>query len=189
MPDRFSLIGVGRSELTTEQFREKMAEAIRTFTEEKEPDFSRIDSFLNCFYYRKINYNSARDYAELKLEIEKSCSEKGIAGNIIFYMATPPDVYVTISNSLYLAGLSRESEGYRRFIIEKPFGTDLASAVKLNRTLHELVDEKQIFRIDHYLGKETVQNLLVTRFANGIFELSGKELCSQDRNYFGRSIG
>ncbi len=170
MPDRFSLIGVGRSELTTEQFREKMAEAIRTFTEEKEPDFSRIDSFLNCFYYRKINYNSARDYAELKLEIEKSCSEKGIAGNIIFYMATPPDVYVTISNSLYLAGLSRESEGYRRFIIEKPFGTDLASAVKLNRTLHELVDEKQIFRIDHYLGKETVQNLLVTRFANGIFE-------------------
>jgi glucose-6-phosphate 1-dehydrogenase len=170
MPERFSLTGVGRSELTTEEFRERMATAIRTFTEEKDPDFSGIDDFLNCFYYRKINYNSARDYAELKLEIDRSCSLKGIAGNIIFYMATPPDVYVTISNSLYMTGLSRQSEGYRRFIIEKPFGFDLASAVKLNRTLHELVDEKQIYRIDHYLGKETVQNLLVTRFANGIFE-------------------
>jgi glucose-6-phosphate 1-dehydrogenase len=94
----------------------------------------------------------------------------GIAGNTIFYMATPPNLYETISTNISKAGLGVQTDSFKRFIIEKPFGYDLESAQMLNRILHDLVLENQIFRIDHYLGKETVQNLLVTRFANGIFE-------------------
>jgi glucose-6-phosphate 1-dehydrogenase len=85
-------------------------------------------------------------------------------------MATPPSMYEIISVNLTKSGLSDQEKGFRRLIIEKPFGYDLESGRKLNRTLHELISEDQIYRIDHYLGKETVQNLLVTRFANGMFE-------------------
>ena len=93
-----------------------------------------------------------------------------IGGNYIFYLATPPSMYEVIAVNLAKAGLCNQDNGFRRIIIEKPFGYDLESAKKLNKTLHDLTSEDQIFRIDHYLGKETVQNLLVTRFANGMFE-------------------
>jgi glucose-6-phosphate 1-dehydrogenase len=170
MPEKFALLGVGRSKLTSEEFRQKMANAIRTFSEEKEPDFSHITDFTESFEYHMIDYVSPADYDELKVAIEKLCKESGICKNIIFYMATPPILYEKISTNLSGAGLGIQTDGFRRFIIEKPFGYDLESARRLNKTLHELVLEEQIFRIDHYLGKETVQNLLVTRFANGIFE-------------------
>jgi glucose-6-phosphate 1-dehydrogenase len=110
------------------------------------------------------------DFLRLK---EKLCEkDKSLCtdGNFIFYMATPPRMYLVIAENLAKAGLARQSGGYRRFIIEKPFGYDLDSGKELNKKLHELISEEQIYRIDHYLGKETVQNLLVTRFANGIFE-------------------
>jgi glucose-6-phosphate 1-dehydrogenase len=170
MPEKFALLGVGRSEITSEDFRKKMANAITTFSDEKEPDFSHIPEFTGCFEYQRINFDSPSDYNELNLAIGKLKTKSGIGGNIIFYMATPPNLYETISTNLSKAGLGIQSDGFRRFIIEKPFGYDFESAQRLNKTLHEQVLEDQIFRIDHYLGKETVQNLLVTRFANGIFE-------------------
>jgi glucose-6-phosphate 1-dehydrogenase len=147
-----------------------MANAIRTFSDEKDPDFSHITGFTEYFEYQRIDYISPPDYKELGRVIQNLCQKHGIGGNIIFYMATPPNLYETISTNLAEAGLGIQSDGFKHFIIEKPFGYDLESARRLNKTLHGLVQEDQIFRIDHYLGKETVQNLLVTRFANGIFE-------------------
>jgi glucose-6-phosphate 1-dehydrogenase len=170
MPEKFALLGVGRSEISSTEFREKMANAIRTFSDEKDPDFSHITGFTEYFEYQRIDYISPPDYKELGRVIQNLCQKHGIGGNIIFYMATPPNLYETISTNLAEAGLGIQSDGFKHFIIEKPFGYDLESARRLNKTLHGLVQEDQIFRIDHYLGKETVQNLLVTRFANGIFE-------------------
>jgi glucose-6-phosphate 1-dehydrogenase len=110
------------------------------------------------------------DYLKLKIalkDIEK-CDEK--CGNYLFYLSMPPDMFSIIAGNLGKVGLSNTDDGFRRLIVEKPFGYDLESGLELNRRLHEAFDESQIYRIDHYLGKETVQNLLVMRFANGIFE-------------------
>jgi len=170
MPEKFTLLGVGRSAKTTEDFRVEMANAITTSSEEKESDFSHITDFTRCFEYQRTDFFNPADYEELKLVIEKLGVKYGTGGNVIFYMATPPSLYETISTNLSKAGLGVQTVGFRRFIIEKPFGYDLETARQLNRTLHKLVLEDQIFRIDHYLGKETVQNLMVARFANGIFE-------------------
>ncbi len=170
MPEKFTLLGVGRSAKTTEDFRIEMANAITTSSEEKESDFSHVTDFTGCFEYQRTDFFNPVDYEELKLVIEKLGVKYGTGGNVIFYMATPPSLYETISTNLSKAGLGVQTVGFRRFIIEKPFGYDLETARQLNKTLHKLVLEDQIFRIDHYLGKETVQNLMVTRFANGIFE-------------------
>jgi glucose-6-phosphate 1-dehydrogenase len=170
MPEKFALLGVGRSDMTSEDFREKMVKAIMTFSDEKEPDFSHIPAFSKYFEYKRIEYNSPENFKELKAVIEKLSQKYSVGESIIFYMATPPSLYKEISANLSTAGLGNQSDGFKRFIIEKPFGYDLGSSQSLNKTLHELVREDQIFRIDHYLGKETVQNLMVTRFANGIFE-------------------
>ena len=170
MPEKFALLGLGRSELTSQEFREKMANAIRTFSDEKVPDLSHIPGFIEYFEYQRIDYTSPADYEQIGRVIQKLRDNYGIGGNIIFYMATPPNLYETISTNISKAGLSTQTDSFKRFIVEKPFGYDLESAQRLNRILHDLVLENQIFRIDHYLGKETVQNLLVTRFANGIFE-------------------
>jgi glucose-6-phosphate 1-dehydrogenase len=170
MPEKFALLGAGRSEISSDEFRKKMSDSIRTFSNDKDPDFSNIARFTKNFEYHRIDYTSPADYDELGRVINILCKENGIGGNIIFYLATPPNLFETISSNLSRAGLGIQSDGFRRFIIEKPFGYDLESAQRLNKTLHEMVLEDQIFRIDHYLGKETVQNLLVTRFANGIFE-------------------
>jgi len=170
MPEKFALLGVGRSAKTTEDFRVEMANAITTSSEEKEYDFSHVTDFTGCFEYQRTDFFNPVDYEELKLVIEKLGVKYGTGGNVIFYMATPPSLYETISTNLSKAGLGVQTDGFRRFIIEKPFGYDLETSRQLNKTLHKHVMEDQIFRIDHYLGKETVQNLMVTRFANGIFE-------------------
>jgi glucose-6-phosphate 1-dehydrogenase len=170
MPEKFLLLGVGRTAVSTEVFRERMEKAIRTYSEEQAPDFRHMSRFLDCMEYHQADYLSEPDYHSLKTNIESLMAEHGTGGNIIFYMATPPNLYEAIAKNLSAVSLLDQTTGYRRFIIEKPFGYDLESSIRLNSTLHELVNEDQIFRIDHYLGKETVQNLLVTRFANGIFE-------------------
>jgi glucose-6-phosphate 1-dehydrogenase len=170
MPEKCALIGVGRSEKRVEEFRKNMEDAVKTFSEDKDINLSHVSDFTACFEYHRMDFLSQEDYEKLRLVIEQINTERVIARNIIFYMATPPSLYEVISANLSKAGLGNQSNGFKRFIIEKPFGYDLESSQRLNRILHELVHEEQIYRIDHYLGKETVQNLLVTRFANGIFE-------------------
>ncbi|MGB8489488.1 MAG: glucose-6-phosphate dehydrogenase [Bacteroidales bacterium] len=169
LPQIFALIGIGRTDLTTESFRKEMAEAIITHSENK-LDPALVASFTEYFEYQRVDYSDASGYEVLRTNLDKIAGNLKIGKNIIFYMATPPSVYETISENLSGAGLISQGDGFRRFIYEKPFGYDLESSRKLNSALHGIIPEDQIYRIDHYLGKETVQNLLVMRFSNGIFE-------------------
>ena len=170
LPGKYAIVGVGRTKLSNEDFRAKMSDAIVQYSEEKVTDQNLVSEFVKDTYYHSMDSSSSDDYTELKSLMKEIDNQYQIGGNYIFYMATPPSLYESITINLAKSGLCNEEEGFRRIIIEKPFGYDLESGRKLNKTLHELISEDQIFRIDHYLGKETVQNLLVTRFANGIFE-------------------
>ena len=170
LPAKYAVIGIGRTQISTEDFREKMNSAIITYSEEKVTNTSEISVFTRDLYYLSMDTSSRSDYDALKELVEKCDTEYGIGGNYIYYMATPPSLFEVISVNLSAAGLFDQTAGFRRLIIEKPFGYDLDSAKNLNKLLHNLASEDQIYRIDHYLGKETVQNLLVTRFANGMFE-------------------
>jgi glucose-6-phosphate 1-dehydrogenase len=170
LPPGFAVLGVGRTKFSQEDFRAKMQNAIKSYSEEEVTDDDLVIEFLSGTYYHSMDYNDKARYSELKALLTE-ISEKHKSGeNYIFHMATPPEAYETIAVNLAAAGLGNQENGFRRFIIEKPFGYDLVSACKLNETLHRCISEEQIYRIDHYLGKESVQNLLVTRFANGIFE-------------------
>jgi glucose-6-phosphate 1-dehydrogenase len=170
MPEKYAVLGVGRTNITTEEFRKKMIDSVISFSEDKDPDRNLINTFVNDLYYLSMDNSSVTGFEELKSRMNEIDKQYNIGGNYIFYMATPPSMYEIITINLAKVGLSYQNEGFRRVIIEKPFGYDLDSGRNLNRILHELISENQIFRIDHYLGKETVQNLLVTRFANGMFE-------------------
>jgi|WetSurMetagenome_2_1015567.scaffolds.fasta_scaffold01996_2 glucose-6-phosphate 1-dehydrogenase len=170
MPEKFSLLGIGRTVMTTEDFRARMRDAIVSSLTEKSPDTGPVDEFVSCCSYYSFDMISPEGYQGLKKLVDGIRKSSSVGGNIIFYYATPPSMYEIISTSLSRVGLADQKDGFRRFIIEKPFGYDYVSARKLNQTMHSLMGEDQIFRIDHYLGKETVQNLLVMRFANGIFE-------------------
>ena len=170
MPEKYAIVGVGRTKLSTEDFRTKMSSAIVSYSEEKITDQSLISDFANDLYYQSLDSSSEAGYAELKSKLLEVDNKYGIGGNYIFYLATPPSMYEITAVNLAKSGLTNQESGFRRIIIEKPYGYDLESGRKLNKILHEIITEDQIFRIDHYLGKETVQNLLVTRFANGIFE-------------------
>jgi len=170
LPSKYSILGIGRTNFTTNEFRNKMISSIMSYSEEKNPDKNLIDSFSEDLYYLSIDTSLQSEFEKLKNHLMKFDEQYGIGGNYIFYLATPPSLYENIAVNLSLSGLCDQQRGFRRIIIEKPFGYDLESGRKLNRILHSLASEEQIFRIDHYLGKETVQNLLVTRFANGMFE-------------------
>jgi glucose-6-phosphate 1-dehydrogenase len=170
MPVKYAILGVGRTKISSEEFRIKMRESIISFSEEKVSDENLISGFVKDLYYHSMDNYSESGYSEMKSYLQEIDNLYSIGGNYIFYMATPPSMYEIIAVNLDKVGLCSQDSGFRRVIIEKPFGYDLESGKKLNKKLHELISEDQIFRIDHYLGKETVQNLLVTRFANGMFE-------------------
>jgi len=170
LPGKYVILGIGRTKIERDEFRKKMRKSILTFSEEKVLDKKLITDFLKDLDYLSMDNYSLEGFADLKSYLQKADNKHGIGGNYIFYMATPPNMYEILAVNLAKSGLSDQKDGFRRLIIEKPFGYDLDSGRKLNKTLHQLITEDQIFRIDHYLGKETVQNLLVTRFANGMFE-------------------
>ncbi|MCK4753128.1 MAG: glucose-6-phosphate dehydrogenase [Planctomycetes bacterium] len=169
---RFYLLGFGRKEFTDEQFREFAWEGIQ----EGSSDISAVDleSFISRFYYISGDYDDVSFYEKVKKRLGELDKKYDVDGTHIFYLAVPPFLYSTIVKHLGSAGLScpadAELKQKVRLVIEKPFGRDLASAVELNEVVHRCFDESQIYRIDHYLGKETVQNILMFRFANAIFE-------------------
>jgi glucose-6-phosphate 1-dehydrogenase len=169
LPEKYAIIGAGRTNFNSDEFRIKMRESILGFSEEQ-VDINQVSSFTEDIYYHSMDNSNPDDYLILRSLLEETDKKYGIGGNCIFYMATPPVMYEPIAVNLAAAGMTERPGAFRRVIIEKPFGYDLETGRKLNRILHELINEDQIFRIDHYLGKETVQNLLVTRFANGMFE-------------------
>lgn len=170
LPNNFSVLGVGRTALSDDQFRANSKEGIESFSEDENYKSELLPQFLNKLFYLSIDTKLPQDYLRLKEKLSQMDEEQKTEGNYLFYMAMPPSMYEIIAKNLGGCGLQDQSKGFRRLIVEKPFGYDLESGRELNRVLHEIFSEDQIYRIDHYLGKETVQNLLVTRFANGIFE-------------------
>jgi len=168
LPVKFVLLGVSRTELSDDEFRKKMKEALNKFKEID--DTTQIDRFVTLLYYLSINTEDKNDYKNLKIRLEELRKENNIEANTIFYLSTPPNLYSVIPKNLSAYKLNNQNDGWKRLIIEKPFGYDLESAENLKNELMQDWTEEQIYRIDHYLGKETVQNLLVTRFSNGIFE-------------------
>ncbi len=168
LPSSFSLVGISRSKMSDEEFKQKLKESLKG----SEPQLSDSlwNSFSQNFHYLAGGYDDPKVYQSLATLLDEFDAENGTSGNRIFYLSTPPNVFENIISNLGAAGLSEEKKGYSRIVIEKPFGHDLDSAKELNRRVKEVFQEHQIYRIDHYLGKETVQNLLVMRFANSIFE-------------------
>jgi glucose-6-phosphate 1-dehydrogenase len=166
----FAVVGVAHNQMTTAEFRAKLSEDIRQFaTDEVNPDL--WEWFVRRMHYVASEFDEKRLYPELRDLLQKVEKDHSTHGNCFFYLATSPEFFGPIVESLSEVGLMKEeNHNWRRVIIEKPFGHDLDSARELNKRLRKVVDEKQIYRIDHYLGKETVQNILAFRFANGIFE-------------------
>ena len=166
LPEKYSILGVGRSVFTDEEFRAKVV----TSNPHLKKENSNLEGFASMVHYEAIDTSAPEDYKKLSERISALCEASQIGKNVIFYLSVPPSLYPVIPKHLAAVGLNKETDGWKRLIIEKPFGYDLASAQALNSSLLENYRENQIYRIDHYLGKETVQNLLVTRFTNSIFE-------------------
>lgn len=167
LSENFSVLGVARSDLNDETFREKMREAL-IHNEETTPE--TLDAFCSHLYYQAVNTSDAQDYGKLVLRLDDLHDKYKTCGNTLYYMSTPPSLYGLIPECLAAHGLNTEEYGWKRIIVEKPFGYDEKTAQALDVQIHRFFEEHQIYRIDHYLGKETVQNLLVLRFSNGWFE-------------------
>ena len=166
LPARFAVVGVARSATSDEQFRQQFHDSLTEFAKVDARSDEVVRSLQAQMYFVSGEMDDPGLYARLASRLKEIGSE-----GVLYYLAIPPGVYGTVVEGLEGAGLAAAPEtGWRRLIVEKPFGTDLASAQQLNAQLHRHFTEDQIFRIDHYLGKETVQNLLVLRFANGMFE-------------------
>lgn len=170
LPEKFAVLGVARSSLTDQAFRDKMSDGIKKFSSFQDVSQSEIDNFCKALNYLSIHTDDVNDYAKLKDKLSELDANLGTDGNYLFYLSTPPNMYSIIPKYLAQHGLNKCKGKIRRIVIEKPFGTNLQSAIDLNKSLLDDYDEDQIYRMDHYLGKETVQNVLVTRFANGIYE-------------------
>src|SRR5580658_1290100 len=166
----FAVIGVGRTAMSDEDARKKLTEDFKKFATGP-IDAKLWDSFIKGVYYLSGDFDDTATYEKLKETLGKVDKEHNSHGNYFFYLATAPNFFGDIVERVSKVGLmGEENSHWRRVIIEKPFGHDLDSAKALNQQLLKVVSECQIYRIDHYLGKETVQNILALRFANGIFE-------------------
>lgn len=166
IPQPYKIIGSGGTDYTDEQFRAHLLEGLKEFAQ-FEYTQEEWENFEKHLFYIPAHYDKPEDFRTLESKLE--AIEAGPA-NRLYYMAIPPKLFATVVENLHRNGLLREETGWRRVVLEKPFGTDLASAVKLNEQVHRALNENQVYRIDHYLGKETVQNILFTRFANTFFE-------------------
>lgn len=167
LPDDFAILGASKTAFTDESFREK---ACNDLMESDNISKEQSEDFCKHLYYQPMNMTDVNDYSQLKSRLESLSEIHNTAGNTVYYMATPPSLYGEISANLAQHKLNKDRNGWKRLIVEKPFGYDLASANELDEHLHTCFRERQVYRIDHYLGKETVQNLLVLRFSNGLFE-------------------
>ena len=168
----YAIIGFARTPMTDEIFRNNIGEAAKTISEVGPIDPQKWSDFAGNLFYTAGDYSDPDSYVRLVGRLAELEAAKKLCGNRLFYLSTPPEVYPDIVEQLGRAGLARPNKpnSWVRIIIEKPFGRDLTSAKQLNKIVLNVFEEKQIYRIDHYLGKDTVQNLLVLRFGNGIFE-------------------
>src|SRR5436190_9297169 len=165
----FAVVGSSRTPMTDDEFRAKMREAVEKFSEDTPLDEDVWAAFARGLFYIAGDVNDPGLYQKLAAKLSEIEQERHTGGNVLFYLSTQPSQYATIARGIGAADLGKGS-GWRRLVVEKAFGHDLASARQLSNELHEVFDESAVYRIDHYLGKETVQNILAFRFGNGIFE-------------------
>ena len=171
LPEQFVVIGAGSQEKNEEVNRNDVAKSMLEFANEgAEGEPEKLKNFLEHVYYLKVNNQSEEDFGLLKKYIDHLSETLDIQKNIIYYFSIPPFLYELVAAHLIQHGLNTEADGWKRIIVEKPFGYSYDSAVELDKNLRSGFNEDQIYRIDHYLGKETVQNIMVTRFSNGFFE-------------------
>jgi glucose-6-phosphate 1-dehydrogenase len=171
LPEKFAIVGVGRQEMLTEDFRAKIIAELKEFIG-NDCDKGLLKWFEERTYYTGGDFDDDKKlFKDIKDTLRDVCEKHEIPENYFYYMAIPPSLFANVSHKIVKNGLGKEENGnWRRFIFEKPFGTSYDSAKKLNEDLLKILKERQIYRIDHYLGKETVQNILVFRFGNSIFE-------------------
>ena len=173
LPSVFNIVGYARRDWSNEHLREMMYEAVKTYSRYKpgSSDDTMWDGFASNLSYVQGGFGELDRFKALDSFLKDKAAQRSMPDNRLYYLAAPPNWYSEIVQNIGAAGMAADSEaGWRRIIIEKPFGTDLSSAQALNEVVHGIFQERQVFRIDHYLGKETVQNILVMRFANAIFE-------------------
>ena len=170
LPQGFAMVGTSRTAMSDDAFREKMEASVREFLENSEFDPAVWEEFAKGLFYVSGDVSDEALYSNLKTRLDAVAQERQTGGNVLFYLSTQPSQYATAAAGLGRAGLANGNGGWRRLVIEKPFGHDQSSARDLEVALHEHFSEEQLYRIDHYLGKETVQNILAFRFGNPIFE-------------------
>ena len=169
LPDNFCIVGVARKAMSSEELTDSLIKGLHQFATRKVDD-ALARNLLACVTCIEADPENPASFDAMREQLDRLEAARKTGGNRLFYLATPPNGFLPISRELGRTGMLTENGAWRRLVVEKPFGTDLASAKALNSELLKLVDEHQIYRIDHYLGKETVQNILVLRFANGMFE-------------------
>jgi glucose-6-phosphate 1-dehydrogenase len=169
LPEKFCVVGIARKGMTGDELREDLLKGLKQYAT-RPVDDAIAQKLLNCVTCIEADPSEPDSFDRMKDELDKLEAARGTGGNRLFYLATPPSAFAPIAKELGRTGMLKENGSWRRLIVEKPFGTDLESAKKLNKELLGIMNEQQIYRIDHYLGKETVQNILVLRFANGMFE-------------------
>ena len=170
LPDKFCIVGIARKAMSNDALRDSLMKGLREFAT-RPVDDAIAKRLLECVTCIAADPKDPASFDRMREQLEKLEANRATGGHRLFYLATPPDAFAPIARELGRTGMLKEDGGaWRRLIVEKPFGTDLESAKALNSELLKIVDEHQIYRIDHYLGKETVQNILVLRFANGMFE-------------------
>ncbi len=176
LPEQFAIVGISRSAMSHDEFRQRMEDAITKYAPSVAANQEAWHNFAQGLFYVPGDLSKQETYQDLNELLQQIDNQRGTEGNRVFYLSTAPEHYSEAIKQLGEAGMARPEQAHNkqtpfvRIIIEKPFGTDLASAIQLNKDVAAVFDEDQVYRIDHYLGKETVQNLLVFRFANGIFE-------------------
>ncbi|TMD74799.1 MAG: hypothetical protein E6I82_06050 [Chloroflexi bacterium] len=169
LPAGFAVVGTGRDDLTDQAFRKQASDKIHQFSRTQPIDDRVLSALLDSLSFVKVDFSKLDDFKVLATKLQALDDTRLVPGNRIFYCAVPPQTYQLIAVQLQAAGLNT-GNGFHRIVIEKPFGLDLKSARELTETLHKAFSEDSVYRIDHYLGKETVQNILAFRFANAIFE-------------------
>jgi glucose-6-phosphate 1-dehydrogenase len=169
LPDKFCVVGVARKGMSSDDLIDSLMKGLRQFAT-RPVDETIAKRLFECVTSIEADPSDPASFDAMRERLDKLEAKRETGGNRLFYLATPPNAFLPISRELGRTGMLAENGCWRRLVIEKPFGTDLASARMLNAELLKLLEEHQIYRIDHYLGKETVQNILVLRFANGMFE-------------------
>jgi len=171
LPPGFAIVGVSKDDASDESFRKEAGDSIRQHSRTQPVNETVLKSLLAGMRYHRLSFDDAAGFRKLDAFLDEVAADRHAAGNRVYYCATPPPTFPLIVGNLGAAGMARPvKDGWRRILIEKPFGSDLASARALNAEVEQVFHEDQVFRIDHYLGKETVQNILAFRFANSIFE-------------------